>query len=65
MIQQGLKIRQEFKQKVKSFCTLVNVEWSDNVYDSQTGGVIGDPDDVEKVIIYISDLERNKKRKKS
>jgi hypothetical protein len=34
MIQQGLNIRDEFKDKVKNFCSLHNVQWSENVYES-------------------------------
>jgi hypothetical protein len=61
MIQQGLNIRDEFKDKVKNFCSLLgNVEWSDNVYESITGGIVGEVEDVVKVMEYIDKLERDR-----
>ena len=61
MIQQGLNIRDEFKDKVKNFCSLHNnVEWSDNVYESVTGGIVGEVEGVIKVVEYIEKLERNR-----
>jgi isopentenyl phosphate kinase len=60
MIQQGLKIRDEFKDKVKNFYSLNNVEWSDNVYESVTGGIVGKVEDVVKVMEYIDKLEQNR-----
>jgi hypothetical protein len=60
MIQQGLNIRDEFKDKVKNFCSLNNVEWSENVFESLTGGIIGEVDNVVKVIEYINKLERDR-----
>jgi isopentenyl phosphate kinase len=60
MIQQGLNIRDEFKDKVKNFCSLNNVEWSDNVYESVTGGIVGKVEDVVKVMEYIYKLEQNR-----
>jgi 5'-3' exonuclease len=60
MIQQGLNIREEFKEKVKNFCSLHNVEWSDNVYESLTGGIVGEVNDVVKVMEYIDKLEQTR-----
>ena len=60
MIQQGLNIRDEFKDKVKNFCSLYNVKWSDNVYESVTGGIVGEVDNVIKVMEYIDKLERDR-----
>jgi hypothetical protein len=60
MIQQGLKIRNEFKDKVKNFCSLHNVEWSDNIYESVISGIVGEPKNVVKVIEYIDKLERDR-----
>jgi hypothetical protein len=55
MIQQGLNIRDEFKDKVKNFCSLHNVKWSDN-----NGGIVGEVGNVVKVMEYIDKLERNR-----
>ncbi len=60
MVQQGLNIRDEFKDKVKNFCSIHNVKWSDNVYESVGGGIIGEVDNVVKVIEYIDKLERGR-----
>ena len=62
MIQQGLDIRDEFKEKVKNFCSLNNVQWSDNVYESVTGGIVGEVKNVVKVMEYIDKLERDKRK---
>jgi hypothetical protein len=64
MIEQGLDIREEFKDKVKIFCSLHGVEWSDNIYKSVTGGIIGEADNVSKVMEYINDLDRYRLKKK-
>lgn len=60
MIQQGLNIRDEFKDKVKNFCSLNNVKWSDNVYESVTGGIVGEVENVVKVMEYIIKLEQDR-----
>ena len=60
MVQQGLNIRYEFKDKVKNFCSLNNVQWSDSVYESVTGGIVGEVGNVIKVVEYIDKLERNR-----
>lgn len=60
MIQRGLNIREEFKEKVKNFCSLHNVEWSDNVYESLTGGIVGEVNVVVKVMEYIDKLEQTR-----
>ena len=60
MIQQGLNIRNEFKDKVKNFCSLSNVKWSDNVCESVTGGIVGEVDNVLKVMEYIDKLEQDR-----
>lgn len=64
MVQQGLNMREEFKDKVKNFCSLNNVEWSDNVYESVTGGIVGEVEDVVKVMEYIDKLERDRLEKR-
>lgn len=64
MIQQGLNIRDEFKDNVKNFCSLHNVEWSDNVYESVTGGIVGEVDNVMRVMEYIDKLERDRLEKR-
>jgi hypothetical protein len=60
MIQQGLNIRDGFKDSVKNFCSLHNVQWSDNVYESTTGGIVGEVENVVKVMEYIDKLERDR-----
>ena len=60
MIQQGLNIRDEFKDKVKNFCSLHNVQLSENVYESTTGGIVGEVKNVAKVMEYIDKLEQNR-----
>lgn len=60
MVQQGLNIREEFKDRVKTFCSLNNIQWSDNIFESVTGGVIGSPDDIVKVVEYINKLEQDR-----
>jgi hypothetical protein len=60
MVQQGLNIREEFKDRVKNFCSLNNIQWSDNIFESVTGGVIGSPDDIVKVVEYINKLEQDR-----
>ena len=60
MVQQGLNIREEFKDRVKTFCSLNNIQWSDNIFESVTGGVIGSPDDIIKVVEYINKLEQDR-----
>lgn len=54
MKQQGLNIKDEFKDKVKNFCSL------HNVYESVTGGIIGDVDNIVKVLDYIDKLKKDR-----
>ena len=67
MIQQGINIRDEFKEKVKNFCSLNNVKCSYNVYKniSGSGVLVGEVDNVVKVTEYINLLEKERVMERS
>ena len=62
MISLPIDVRTDFKDKVKNFCLINNIEWGVVYSESWLNGVTGTPNEVEIVRIYIKDLEGKRKQ---
>jgi hypothetical protein len=59
MIQMPIPLGDEFKERVKNFCSSNNIEWAEVWSECWNWGVIGTRDQIEMVEDYISKLEKN------
>jgi hypothetical protein len=59
MIQMSIPLGDEFKERVKNFCSSNNIEWGWVWSECWNEGVIGTLEQIEMVEDYISKLEKN------
>lgn len=60
MIEQPIDVREEFLDKIKSFCSNNNIEWGTVFSESWLDGATGTPQQVQSVIKYVNELEQKR-----
>jgi hypothetical protein len=55
----SIPLGDEFKERVKNFCSSNNIEWAEVWSECWNWGVIGTREQIEMVEDYISKLEKN------
>jgi len=60
MIQQPIKVRDEFLENVKTFCLNNDIVWGTVYSECWLDGATGTPEQVMKVVNYVNELEKKR-----